>query len=122
MNYTEEQVRKFLEKNNQEWNDLINKKYVNKETFDKIRNMKLKGVEPSVEVLVEDLLRNPLQAFIKSLTKQRNLWNKINRKTKSEEEREMALTISNRYDSILRALKNQLNLSKITLLTERSKE
>lgn len=122
MNYTEEQVRKFLERNNKEWTDLLDKKYIHKETFDRIRNIKLKNVKPSVEILVEDLLENPLQAFITSLTKQRNLWTRINNKTKSEDEREMSLTISNRLDSILKALKNQLNLSKITALTRRRKE
>lgn len=118
-NYSEEKVKKFLEKNNQEWIDLVNKKYVKLDTFEKIRDMNIKGVKPSLEIPVEELLKNPLQSFISSLTKQRNLWKKINHNTKSHEEREMSLIISDRYDSILKALKNQLNLSKGTHLEEK---
>ncbi len=112
MTYTEEQVKEFLKKNNDEWIEILEKKYVRKEVFEKIKNIKIKGVKPSLEIPMEDLLENPLQAFIKTLTKQRNLWNKINHHTKEDEEREMSLKISDRDDEILKALRNQLDLTK----------
>lgn len=122
MNYSEEQVKEFLDKNNKDWNDLIDQKYVTESTFVGLRDMKLKGVKPSLEIPTDKLLLNPLKAFIQALTKQRNLWTKINHNTESEEEREMALVISNRYDRILKVLRNQLNLSKRAVLTVSEEE
>ena len=112
MKYTEEQVRKFLEKNNDEWMNLVEKKYVRKDVFERIRDLKIKGQKPSLEVSEKELLRNPLNAFIIALTKQRNMWTKINNLAKDDDSREMALKISDKYDAILKALRNQLNLNK----------
>ncbi len=111
MGYTEKQVKKFIDKNNDEWLNLIDKSYVKKEVFEKIRNMKIKGVKPSLEIMEKDLLENPLQSFISALMKQRNQWTKVNNLAKDDESREMALIISDKYDAILKALRDQLNLA-----------
>lgn len=113
MKYTEEQVKKFLEKNNGEWMDLVEKKYVRKDVFERIRDLKIKGQKPNLEVDERELLKNPLNAFIRALTKQRNMWNKINHLAKDDDSREMSLKISDKYDAILKALRNQLNLNLI---------
>ncbi len=112
MEYTEEEVKSFLQRNNDEWIKLVEDKYVKKKTFERIRDLKIKGIKPSLEIFTEDLLENPLKAFFKAITKQRNLWTKINHNTMDDETREMSLQISNRYDEILKVLKNQLNLTK----------
>lgn len=112
MKYTEKQLEEFIDKNNEIWLDLIEERYVRKDVFEQIRNLKIKGVKPSLEIMEKDLLKNPLQAFISALMKQRNQWTKINNLAKDDDSREMAFIISDKYDGILEELRSQLNLGK----------